>query len=160
MGFALRCLMTSPTPLPQIASAVANPHFARIGGEAAVVRLVDAFYRWMDTLPEAAGIRAMHEADLTHTRAVLVLYLNEWLGGPRRYTEQRGRPALRRKHMPLAIGQAETQAWLSCMQRALDEVVIDAELRGELMAAFTRTAQTVRNDTPHPHGGTSATLVL
>lgn len=152
--------MTSPTPLPPIAPAAPNPHFARIGGEAAVVRLVDAFYRWMDTLPEAAGIRAMHEADLSHTRSVLTLYLNEWLGGPRRYTETRGRPALRRKHLPFAIGANEVQAWLSCMQHALDEVVSDRTLRDELMAAFTRTAQAVRNDTPHPHGGASHTLVL
>lgn len=152
--------MTSPTSLPRIAPATANPHFARIGGEAAVVRLVEAFYRWMDTLPEAAGIRAMHAADLTHTRAILTLYLNEWLGGPRLYTESRGRPALRRKHAPFPIGANEVLAWLHCMQRALDEVVTDTDLRGELMAAFTRTAQAVRNDTPHPHGGASHTLVL
>ncbi len=157
--------MTTPHALPQIAPAVANPHFGRIGGEEAVARLVEAFYRWMDTLPEAAGIRAMHEPDLSQTKAVLKLYLNEWLGGPKRYTAERGRPALRRKHLPFAIGQAEVDAWLLCMSRALDEVVSDAALRAELMAAFSRTAQAVRNDTPHhhggtPHGGPPSTLVL
>ncbi len=145
--------MTTPDPLPQLVTASVNPHFDRIGGEAAVTRLVDAFYRAMDTLPEAAGIRAMHEPDLSQTKAVLRLYLNEWLGGPRRYTQERGRPALRRKHQPFAIGQAERDAWMMCMAQALDEAVTDASLRAELMAAFTRTADAVRNDTPHPPHG-------
>jgi len=145
MGFALKVGMNTPIS--------PNPHFVRIGGEAAVARLVDAFYRWMDTLPEARGIREMHEPDLTHTKGVLKLYLNEWLGGPRLYTEQRGRPALRRQHLPFSIGQAQRDAWLQCMSKALDEVVDDAGLRAELMAAFTRTADAIRNDRPHPHAG-------
>ena len=36
--------------------------FVRIGGAPAVDRLVEAFYRRMDELPEARGIRAMHRA--------------------------------------------------------------------------------------------------
>ena len=38
--------------------------YERIGGEAGVRQLVDAFYRIMATAPEAAGIRAMHAEDL------------------------------------------------------------------------------------------------
>lgn len=157
--------MTSPTAMPPIAPALANPHFHRIGGHEVVGQLVESFYRWMDTLPEAAGIRAMHEPDLSQTKATLKLYLNEWLGGPRLYTPERGRPALRRKHLPFSIGQSEVDAWLLCMSRALDEVVKDAGLRAELMAAFARTAQAIRNDLPHPssgpqHGPSPKTLVL
>lgn len=157
--------MNTPETRPEVVAATTNPHFARIGGEGAVARLVDAFYRWMDTLPEASGIRAMHEPDLSQTKTVLRLYLNEWLGGPRLYTAERGRPALRRKHLPFSIGQAERDAWLLCMSRALDEVVPDAGLRADLMGAFTRTADAIRNDRPHPsagtpHGGPSPPLVL
>jgi len=43
-------------------------NFIRIGGQPAVNRLVDSFYRRMDTLREARGIRAMHQADLTSTK--------------------------------------------------------------------------------------------
>lgn len=157
--------MNTPKDLPGIAHAAVNPHFDRMGGQEGVSRLVDAFYRWMDTLPEAAGIRAMHEPDLSQTRATLRLYLNEWLGGPRRYTAERGRPALRRKHLPFSIGQPEVDAWLLCMSRALDEVVGDASLRAELLSAFARTAQAIRNDQQHPpsgsqHGLAPKTLVL
>ena len=35
----------------------------------------------MDSLPQARAIRAMHASDLGPTKAVLKLYLGEWLGG-------------------------------------------------------------------------------
>lgn len=57
---------------PSIAPPPSNPHYDRIGGHEAVVRLVDAFYQAMDTLPQAATIRAMHEPDLRATKAVLI----------------------------------------------------------------------------------------
>ncbi len=52
--------------LPVVA-ANPNPHFQRLGGEAAVARLVDAFYRAMDQRDDARAIRAMHDADLAQT---------------------------------------------------------------------------------------------
>ena len=68
----------------------ANPHFAQIGGAEGIDRLVEAFYRRIDSLPAAAGIRAMHAADLEPTKAILKVYLTEWMGGPKQYTPQRG----------------------------------------------------------------------
>lgn len=137
--------MTTPLALAR------NPHHERVGGAAAVDRLVEAFYRRMDTLPEAATIRAMHEADLTHTKAVLKLYLNEWLGGPKDYSAQRGHPRLRMRHGGFAIDAAARDAWLACMRGALDEVVADAQLREQLMQAFFKTADWLRNDQGNPH---------
>ncbi|WP_372528244.1 group II truncated hemoglobin [Piscinibacter sp.] len=134
-----------------IAAPVANPHFVQVGGAAGVARLVDAFYRRMDSLPEAAGIRAMHEADLGPTKAVLALYLNEWLGGPANYSAQRGHPRLRMRHAAFRIGTAERDAWLACMRGALGEVVPDAALRGQLMQSFFKTADWLRNTQGNPH---------
>lgn len=128
-----------------------NPHHELVGGEAAVERLVEAFYRRMDTLPEAQGIRAMHEPDLRSTQAVLRLYLNEWLGGPKDYSAQRGHPRLRRRHAAFSIGPAERDAWLACMRGALEEVVADAALREQLMTAFFKIADWIRNDEGNPH---------
>ena len=128
-----------------------NPHFDLVGGTAGVERLVEAFYRRMDTLPEAAGIRAMHEPDLASTKAVLRLYLGEWLGGPKAYSQQRGHPRLRMRHAAFRIGAAERDAWLLCMRGALDEVVADAALREQLMNAFFKTADWIRNDEGNPH---------
>lgn len=120
-------------------------HFDRLGGEPAVIRLVDAFYRLMDTRPDAQRIRAMHHPDLSSTKAVLVLYLCEWLGGDKRYSAQRGHPRLRMRHAAFAIGLAERDAWLACMYGALDETEVDPALRDELMQAFFKTADWMRN---------------
>ncbi|HAF00105.1 MAG TPA: globin, partial [Methylophilaceae bacterium] len=83
-----------------------NPHFEMLGGEEPIKNLVERFYFYMTTLPEAAGIRSMHEADLTHTKQVLVKFLVEWLGGPKVYSSERGHPRLRQKHLPFSIGEA------------------------------------------------------
>ena len=132
-------------------SPARNPHFEGVGGVAGVARLVDSFYRHMDTQAQASGIRAMHDADLGPTRDVLKLYLTEWLGGPANYTAQRGHPRLRMRHQAFAIGPAERDAWLACMRAALDEVVPDAALRNALMQSFFKTADWIRNDKGNPH---------
>jgi hemoglobin len=137
--------------LPLVTARPANPHHERVGGADGVARIVEAFYRRMDTLPEAAGIRAMHEADLGPTRAVLALYLNEWLGGPAQYSATRGHPRLRQRHAAFAIGPAERDAWLACMRGALEEVVADEALREQLMQSFFKTADWLRNTPGNPH---------
>ena len=122
-----------------------NPHYERFGGLPAIERLVEAFYRAMDTRTDTATIRAMHAPDLAETRAVLVRYLSEWMGGPRDYSAQRGQPMLRRRHQPFAIDVAARDAWMACMRQALAETCPDPALRAELEAAFYKIADFIRN---------------
>lgn len=133
----------------------AQTAFDYIGGQATVDRLVDLFYMRMSTLPEAQGIRAMHAADLGPITAVLKKYLAEWLGGPKHYSAERGHPMLRARHLPFPIGVAERDAWLACMNGALDEVVAEGPVREEIRAAITRLADWMRNraDEPPPGAG-------
>lgn len=142
-----------PTAAPSVSSTAGtqNPHFARIGGEAAIVQLVERFYAHMSERPDAQGIRAMHGVDLTDVKRVLVNYLVEWMGGPQRYSVERGHPRLRRKHLAFAIGPAERDAWMNCMRAALHEVVSDGELRMQLEQAFFKTADFIRNDQGNHH---------
>jgi len=49
-------------------TAVILSMFERIGGAVTVDRLVEGFYLRMETLPEAAIIRAMHPSDLGSTK--------------------------------------------------------------------------------------------
>lgn len=134
------------TDLKPVLQTMRNPHFDMIGGEAVIGQLVERFYFYMDTLPEAAGIRAMHEPDLSHTKAVLNKFLVEWLGGPKVYSAERGHPRLRQKHIAFPIGEAERDAWMRCMQRAMEDVVPDATLRQQMAQAFFKTADFIRND--------------
>lgn len=120
-------------------------HFEMIGGQSVVDRIVDEFYRRMDTLPEAAAIRALHPPDLRDTKVVLKKYLAEWLGGPRTYSEERGHPRLRMRHLPFHIGVAERDAWMLCMRGAMEEVVAAEELRSYLLQQLFKTANWMCN---------------
>ncbi|WP_395665816.1 group II truncated hemoglobin [Methylocella sp.] len=125
--------------------------YDRLGGAEAVDRLVEAFYRNMDAFEAAREIRAMHEEDLGPTRAILKLYLGEWLGGPAAYSQRRGHPRLRMRHMKFSIGPRERDAWLACMNAALDEVAAEPQLRDRLKGAFSKLADWLRNDPENAH---------
>ncbi|MGO8954924.1 MAG: group II truncated hemoglobin [Rhodomicrobium sp.] len=128
-----------------------DTHFSRLGGARAIDRLVEAFYRRMDTLPEARIIRAMHLADLAPTKAILKDYLGEWLGGPTLYSQKRGHPRLRMRHTRFSIGPAERDAWMTCMRGALEEAVPGEGLRSEIGQKLYQLADWVRNDKDNPH---------
>ncbi|HOY69454.1 MAG TPA: group II truncated hemoglobin [Methylotenera sp.] len=138
----------NPNPyatLKPVTQVMTNPHFETIGGEAVIIQLVEKFYFYMNILPEAAGIRTMHAADLSHTKKILVQFLIEWLGGPKIYSSERGHPSLRKRHMHFPIGEVESNAWMSCMRHAMEDVVSNAILRQQLEQSFTKTANFIRN---------------
>ncbi len=123
-------------------------HYERIGGEATVRALVDRFYDHMDELPEVWDIRKMHAEDLAGSRQKLFDFLSGWRGGPQLYVEKHGQPLLRRRHLPFPINDQARDQWMHCMQRALTEVVEDAGLRDELLRAFQKVADHMRNQQP------------
>ncbi|HEY4212683.1 MAG TPA: group II truncated hemoglobin [Steroidobacteraceae bacterium] len=119
--------------------------FEQIGGQPSVDRIIDAFYDAMDTLPEARIIRVLHPEDLGNTRGVLKKFLAEWLGGPRTYSEERGHPRLRARHLPFSIGDEERDAWIFCMRRAMEQVVTDEEAREWILQKLSGVADWMRN---------------
>ena len=120
------------------------PYFL-LGGEPGLRELVARFYELMDGLPESAGIRAMHAEDLAPMREKLFLYLSEWLGGPRLYSERTGSMCLNAPHEPFPIGEAERDQWLLCMRRALEETGASEEVQGMLREPLFRVADFLRN---------------
>ena len=119
--------------------------FAWIGGEDAVGRLTDRFYDLMDLEPGYAALRSVHGSDLMNARQKLFWFLCGWLGGPQYYTEQFGHPRLRARHMPFKIGILERDQWLACMDQAMGDVQVDADLRARLRESFFQTADWMRN---------------
>jgi hemoglobin len=111
-----------------------------LGGEQGVLSLVDRFYFFMDTLPEAGDIRAIHAKSLAGARDKLFKYLSGWLGGPDLFIEQYGHPRLRQRHFPFAIGVTERDQWMYCMDKALNELNIDATFRENLSQALQNLA--------------------
>lgn len=124
--------------------------YDRIGGEPVLRRLVSRFYELMDTLPEAYGIRKLHQADLASAEGKLFLYLTGWLGGPQLYVEKYGHPRLRARHLPFPIATAEAEQWMLCMRQAMAESIADEGLRGELDQALDKLALHMRNRNDPP----------
>ena len=119
--------------------------FEWIGGEEKVKALVERFYDLMDLEPQYAALRAAHGTELGRARENLFWFLCGWLGGPQYYTERFGHPRLRMRHMPFSIGVVERDQWLACMDQAMGEVEIPAELRARLRDSFFQTADFMRN---------------
>jgi len=121
--------------------------YQMLGGEAAVERLVQEFYDIVESDPAAASLLAMHNRGygLAHARQVQFEFLSGFLGGPQLYFERHRHSNVRQMHAHLAIGTAEKDAWLACMDKALAAVVAESETRRLLMGHFSRVAEALRN---------------
>ena len=119
--------------------------YGAMGGEQAILNLVDRFYFYMDTLPEAAGIRAIHQADLSSAKDKLFKFLSGWLGGPNLFIEEFGHPMLRARHLPFVIGESERDQWMLCMNKAIADIPMDATLEKNFRNALQQLATRMIN---------------
>ena len=114
--------------------------YVRLGKEPGIRLLTERFYGFMQTLPEARTIRAMHAGDLAPMIDKLSVFLTGWMGGPERYRERFGRVIIPVAHEPFDIGPAERDAWLLCMHQALESVDADEDLIDLLMPRIGQMA--------------------
>ncbi|TCV90694.1 group II truncated hemoglobin [Sulfurirhabdus autotrophica] len=120
-------------------------HYSRLGGEDVVRRVVNRFYDLMDEDPDYYGIRKLHQKDLAEAREKLFMFLSGWMGGPQLFVEKFGHPMLRRRHMPFEIGESERDQWMACMAQAMKDEGVDEQMQKELVQAFWKTADFMRN---------------
>jgi hemoglobin len=118
--------------------------FQSAGGIEGIEALVEEFYRQMDTLPEAKVIRDMHPKELTVTIDKLARFLCSWLGGPRRYQEKYGPIHIPKAHAHLPITEAERDAWLLCMKRALKSQPYSDSFKQYLLTQLAIPAERIR----------------
>jgi hemoglobin len=128
--------------IPVRGATAAQSLYDAVGGDATFQRLVDTFYRRIEADPV---LRPLFPADLAPGKEGQFLFLTQYFGGPHRYTEQRGRPFLRMRHMPFAIGQRERDAWVGHMLAAIDEIGIPEPHRGTMREYFDRAATFMMN---------------
>jgi hemoglobin len=115
------------------------------GGEETFRLLVKRFY---SRVAEDAMLRAIYpEEDLSAATERLSLFLIQYWGGPKTYSEQRGHPRLRLRHQPFAIGQAERDAWLGHMTAAVESLDLAPAVRKALLGYF-ETASTAMINSP------------
>jgi len=109
-----------------------------------VQRLVKDFYQFMDQLPEAKTIRAMHADDLSLMDDKLTHFLCYWLGGPRSLIEKHGPVSIPNAHRHLVVGPEERDAWLLCMEKAVELQPYKDSFKQYLMEQLSVPAERIR----------------
>ena len=129
--------------------------YERVGGLPFFERLVDTFYDGVADDP-ALVVLYPDAPDLSGARHRLTLFLAQYWGGPTTYSEERGHPRLRLRHMRFPIGPAERDRWLHHMAAAVEAVTADLpppddrDAREALLGYFVPAAEQLRNDTGLP----------
>ncbi|HEX5567962.1 MAG TPA: globin [Streptomyces sp.] len=104
--------------------------FEQVGGEETFRRLVRRFYEGVAQDPI---LRPMYpEEDLGPAEERLALFLMQYWGGPRTYSERRGHPRLRMRHVPFTVNRASHDAWLRHMRDAMDTLELEPEHEKQL----------------------------
>lgn len=117
-----------------------------VGGDQFFVELVERFYAGV---AEEPLLQHMYPDDLTEPKHHLSGFLIQFWGGSQAYSEERGHPRLRMRHIPFTIGPAERDAWYRNMLRALNSLVAERDILPEAETAmrdyFAMSAEAMRN---------------
>lgn len=113
-----------------------------IGGFDTIEILVGNFYKRVEKHPLLYPI---FPDDFPETARKQTLFLTQFFGGPRLYEEERGHPMMRRRHLPFPITPSRRDAWLACMEEALEETAIEEPYRSAIFDRLTLTANHMMN---------------
>jgi hemoglobin len=106
--------MTDPTA--DTAGEATSTLYERVGGAEWFEALAGRFYAAVATDPV---LRPLYPDDLAGAESRLCGFLIQYWGGPSDYSNERGHPRLRMRHMPFAIGLPEREAWYRQMATAV-----------------------------------------
>ena len=117
--------------------------YEAVGGEETFRRLVHRFYQGV---AEDPLLRPLYpEEDLGPAEERFRLFLIQYWGGPGTYSERRGHPRLRMRHVPFTVGVAERDAWLGHMRDALNELALPEQADAMLWDYLVRAAASLVN---------------
>lgn len=117
-----------------------------VGGADTFHAIVSRFYALV--AEDEILSRLYPEDDLAGAEERLRMFLEQYWGGPRTYSDQRGHPRLRMRHMPFRITPIERDAWLRCMHIAVASVgpeTLDDEHRRQLLDYLEMAAHSLVN---------------
>lgn len=121
----------------------AQTFYEAVGGEATFRRIVSRFY---SQVPEDPVLRPLYpDEDLGPAEERLRMFLEQYWGGPHTYSERRGHPRLRMRHVPFRITPLERDAWLRCMRIAVDEAGLEEAHRRALWDYLEMAAASLVN---------------
>lgn len=111
-------------------------------GEEKIKLLCDNFYKEVANTPP---LRSLYPEDLDPAKERLFLFLLQVFGGPQTYSEQRGHPRLRMRHLQWKIDAKMRTHWLNAMFTAMDGIELDPEERELMMGYFIKVANHMIN---------------
>ena len=117
-----------------------------MGGHDTFKTIVSGFYQLV--LEDEILLPLYPPEDLDAAEERLRMFLEQYWGGPRTYSDQRGHPRLRMRHSPFKIGFIERDAWLRCMHTAvasIDSATLDDEHRKALLDYLEMAAHSMVN---------------
>lgn len=117
--------------------------YERVGGRATFDQLVGEFYAGVAVDPVLRPL--YEEEDLGPAQERLTLFLVQYWGGPQTYSEQRGHPRLRMRHVTWQIGERERDAWLALMLPAVTRLDVADDDRAAIWDHLERAAQSLVN---------------
>ncbi|WP_396656841.1 globin [Microbacterium sp.] len=125
--------------------------YDQIGGHDTFVRLVEVFYRGVADDPV---LRPMYpEEDLGPAAERLRMFLEQYWGGPSTYSERRGHPRLRMRHVAFHVNPEARDRWLAHMRTAVDALDLSELHAATLWDYLDRAAHAMVNTfepTPDP----------
>ena len=85
------------------------------------------------------------EEDLGPAQRRLRMFLEQYWGGPRTYSEERGHPRLRMRHAPFEITEHHRDVWLKHMRDALNDRELPPELDAQMWDYLVMAANSMIN---------------
>ncbi len=116
--------------------------YDQIGGADGVERLVNNFCDLLETTEVGKPVYLLHLRGhgMAHARMEQFNFFSGLFGGPKLYAEKWGHSNVRQIHEHVTIGEAESEAWLSCMDMTLEKLAYPASLKHKLMQSFADMA--------------------
>lgn len=125
------------------APAEQTSFYDQVGGEPTFRKLASEFYRQVEADPD---FKAMYpEEDLGPAEERLRLFLIQYWGGPSDYSQLRGHPRLRARHMPFHIDAQARETWLTFMRNAMDTLGLSPLHYDTMWDYFQRAARAMQN---------------
>lgn len=117
--------------------------YDEMGGRATFEKLVSHFYALVAVDPV---LRPMYpDEDFKGAAERLLMFLEQYWGGPTTYSEKRGHPRLRMRHANFLISEVERDVWLKHMQSAVNELEMRPDLKEELWNYLVMAANSMVN---------------
>lgn len=114
-----------------------------MGGKETFETIARVFY---EGVAQDQLLRDMYpEEDLGPAERRLSMFLEQYWGGPKTYSEERGHPRLRMRHMPFKVNPEARDAWLKHMRVAVDAANLPPMASSQLWDYLERAAYSMLN---------------